>query len=187
MKKLIKALFVAVFLLLILSEGVIQYFARDPMRDSEFDQILVLCLSGEKDNPIVIDRAKVGAEAWRRWPNAKIIVTGNGRRHQVEAIKSWLLMEGVPESTIAEETESTDTWENIAFSKKLFPPESRVLVVTTEFHQPRALAFARIQGLRASTFGKDPRKYATGLHYAIREIFANVKGMFLILKFEIGG
>ena len=62
----------------------------------------------------------------------------------------WLIAQGVPAADVLAETASGDTRENIRNAVALLgrAPE-RVLIVTSDYHVPRAVQIARDQGLQA--------------------------------------
>jgi uncharacterized SAM-binding protein YcdF (DUF218 family) len=67
---------------------------------------------------------------------------------EAEAIKRGLLSHGIPNNRILLEDQSTDTVENIRFSRKLIPEYlEEGLVVTNDFHLYRAKSIAKDQGL----------------------------------------
>lgn len=53
----------------------------------------------------------------------------------------------------------------------------QALVVTQEFHLPRALFYARRLGIDAAGVRADRRPYARRLWYAVREVGARVKAV----------
>lgn len=167
------------------SESLVFFYSRDPIKDQQFDYILLLGVSGPTTQNLAIDRAKNTIEALSLWPQAQLIITGNEKFREVSRYKEYLKDSGYNTSKFLVETQSTDTWENIAFSKKIIPEGSRVLIITTEFHQPRSLAIARVQGLRASLFGRDPRSYSAWFIYFVRERGANIKWLFNFLIYKL--
>jgi uncharacterized SAM-binding protein YcdF (DUF218 family) len=67
---------------------------------------------------------------------------------EAECIKRELIKLGISESRILLENRSTDTYENINYSRKLIPKNAQSgLVVTNTFHIYRAVSIARDQGL----------------------------------------
>lgn len=74
-------------------------------------------------------------------------------RGEISLYKKLLSQYGHQE--FIEETQSTVTWENMKFSKKMINENARVLIVTSEYHQPRALAMAKSLGMKAAVFGED--------------------------------
>ncbi|RSD25466.1 YdcF family protein [Mesobacillus subterraneus] len=88
-------------------------------------------------------------------PNTIVIASG-GRGpgediSEAESIKRELMDHGIEESRILLEDKSTDTYENIRFSKELIPEDAATgLVVTNDFHIYRAKMIARKEGLDLS-------------------------------------
>lgn len=154
---------------LILSELAVAWLSKNPSKGTNFDIILLLGANGDLSSPVTRDRAQNAAEAAFRWPNAKIVTTGNERRGEITAYKTLLSGHGVASDRIIEETQSRNTWDNIVYSKPLIPEGAHVLLVTSEYHQPRALAIARALGLNASSYGRDPRKYQDAAYFFLKE------------------
>lgn len=154
---------------LVLSEVIVAWLARKPAKETDFDVILLLGANGNISSPVTADRAQNAAEAASRWPNTKIVMTGNERQGEVSAYKTLLSMHGIAVDRIIEETQSRNTWDNITYSKSLIPIGARVLLVTSEYHQPRALAIARALGVNAYSYGRDPRKYQDALYFFLKE------------------
>ena len=62
---------------------------------------------------------------------------------------SWLVSAGIDEQRIHREGASTDTVENLVFSKKIIGrDDASIGIVTNNFHLYRALRIAEKQGLR---------------------------------------
>ncbi len=79
-----------------------------------------------------------------------------------EAMKRYLLEQGIPEEQILPETESTTTLENMRFSKKLIDsvkPDAKVAFSTTNYHVFRGGMFARQAGMKASGMGSRTKWY----------------------------
>ena len=164
------------------AEGLVFFYSRNPVRDKRFDYIFLLGIKGDLGREHMFDCAKLAAEARKLWPEAKLVITGNEEYQEVTDLKKAVVADGVSPEGIIEETQSQDTWDNIGLSQKLIPPDARVLIVTSEFHQRRSLAIAEVLGIRASIYGQDPRFYVTTPYYYIRERGANVVWLFLFLK-----
>lgn len=63
-------------------------------------------------------------------------------------MRSWLMTRGVPDNMILSEDQARNTQQNIENSMSLLPPEAkRVLLVTSDYHLPRAMAIARDLGV----------------------------------------
>lgn len=76
---------------------------------------------------------------------------------EAECIKRELMQNGIEESRVLLEDKSTDTYQNIRFSKKFIPEKAEIgLVVTNDFHIFRSKMIAdneelKINGLPAKT------------------------------------
>ena len=119
-------------------------------------------------------------------PEAACIVSGGQGPgediSEAEAMRIYLLGKGVDESRVFMEDKSTNTFENIRFSKKILEENHlspTVVIATQEFHQYRAQAFAG----RAGLTGAGPCTCRTPsyllLCYWVRE-FAAISRMLLL-------
>lgn len=141
---------------------------------TDYDYILLLGANGDLTSTVTRDRASNAAKAKSRWPQAQFILSGNEKRGEVAVYKILLSKEG--HTDFLEEGESKNTWNNMQNSRPLMAQiDPRVLIVTSEYHQPRALAMARSLGMKAEAFGEDPRRYKKALLFFIKERFSNLK------------
>jgi uncharacterized SAM-binding protein YcdF (DUF218 family) len=145
-----------------------------------FDYILVLGTKSSVDSPVTQDRARNAAMAKRQFPHAKIILTGNEEFKEVTNFKMLLRQNSIED--VLEETLSKNTWDNMYNSLKLMHPQPKVLVVTSEYHQPRSLTIARSIGMRANAFGTDSKKYRRARFYFFKERISNLLYTPSILK-----
>ena len=79
-----------------------------------------------------------------------------------EAMKRYLLEQGIEESQIMAETRSTTTLENMKFSQELISqekPNAKVAFSTTNYHVFRGGMFAREAGMHASGMGSKTKWY----------------------------
>ena len=79
-----------------------------------------------------------------------------------ECIRNYLLEQGVPAERIVTEDRSTDTFENMKFSKEkilVIDPEGKVGFATTNYHVFRSGLFARRVKMRALGVGAPTRWY----------------------------
>ena len=73
-----------------------------------------------------------------------------------EAMSRYLLSQGIPAERIMQENQSRNTYENMAFSKKLIEekdPDAKVLYATTNYHVFRSGVWAGLAGLKAEGVG----------------------------------
>ena len=78
------------------------------------------------------------------------------------AMKHYLMEHGVPESRIVEEDQSSDTFENMKFSKEKIieiDPSGRIAFSTTNYHVFRSGLFARRVKMRAVGIGAKTKWY----------------------------
>ena len=79
-----------------------------------------------------------------------------------EAMKRYLLEQGIPEEYILAETNSTTTYENMKFSKELIEkinPSAKIAFSTTNYHVMRAGILACKAGLEAEGMGARTKWY----------------------------
>ncbi|MDI9520338.1 MAG: YdcF family protein [Bacillota bacterium] len=114
-----------------------------------------------------------------------IIVTGargdNEPATEASIMKAWLVWKGVPENMIQMDETSMNTRENIKNAMKLLPQGTMdVLIVTSDYHLPRALQIARDLGLNPSG-AASPIKQEYWLKNHARETLA--WGKYILQKF----
>ena len=77
-------------------------------------------------------------------------------------MKQYLLEQGIPEDHIIEEDQSTDTHENMRFSKEKIlerKPDAKIAFATTNYHVFRSGLFARRVKMRAVGMGAKTKWY----------------------------
>lgn len=104
-------------------------------------------------------RLQAALNAYLEHPMPVVSCGGQGDNEPApegEVMTKWLLDAGVsPEHAIAE-TASTSTEENVKNALALLPEGvGRILIVTSDYHLPRALAIARDQGADACGVGAE--------------------------------
>ena len=90
-------------------------------------------------------------------------------------MRDWLVERGVPAEDVLMDDASFNTRQNIANAKKIMPEDTkRVLIVTSQYHLPRAMALAGDMGLETEGVGSPIKLiYWPKNHY--REALAWVK------------
>ena len=103
-------------------------------------------------SPAFTRRLQAALRLYRSGRVTRIVVSGGAKPgdHYTEggAGCHYLLKQGVPKSSLACETKSRSTWENLLFSKPLLGGEP-VWLVTDAPHLPRALLLAQRLGIAA--------------------------------------
>lgn len=122
--------------------------------EPDLDCIMVLGAQVRDDGPSVVLRYRLDAAAdyLMANPRTRCIVSGgqgpNEPAAEAQVMAEYLQERGIDGSRIAIEDQSENTFENISNCMALLEaPESRVGIVTNDFHLFRALAIARKAGL----------------------------------------
>lgn len=122
-------------------------------------------------SPMLEDRIQTALELYQRGKVKRILVSGDHGRveyDEVNAMKDYLLAAGVPASDIFLDHAGFDTYDSLYRAKHIFQVNSAI-VVTQEFHLPRAVYIARSIGLDAVGMAADKRPYASIRYNKLRE------------------
>ncbi len=125
------------------------------------------------------DRVLTGLELYRQGKVEKLLLSGDHGRQaydEVNAMRDYLLKQGVPAQDIFMDHAGFDTYSSMYRARDVFQVRD-VIVVTQAFHLPRAVFLARSLGLEAVGLVADRRTYtqASRLKSAVREPLARVK------------
>lgn len=166
-------------------QGLIIYAISSSNEAVEVDYVLVLGagLRGEEPSLTLSRRLDKSLEYLEMNPSVKAIVSGGQGPGETiteaEAMKRFLVKNGIEEQRIIKEDKSTNTKENIMFSKEILDRiengEIReIVIISSEFHLLRAQFLAKRNGLISYGIpAKTPRIVV--LNYFMREYFAVVK------------
>ncbi|MDO1509697.1 MULTISPECIES: YdcF family protein [unclassified Neisseria] len=119
---------------------------KDEIRPA--DAALVLGNAVNKDgrpNPCLRSRVAAAAELYHADKVPKLVVAGgtdSDGSNEAQHMKAIAIELGVPESRIAMEGKSENTYENIRFSSVQLTNNSNVVIVSADFHLQRALWLA---------------------------------------------
>jgi vancomycin permeability regulator SanA len=122
------------------------------------------------------DRLDDAATLYRNGRVSALLVSGdNGTTTHDEptAMRDYLAAHGVPAAQIIRDYAGFDTHDSCVRAKRIFGVD-RALVVTQEFHLPRAVFLCRQAGIEAAGVA-DPHPGGVGLRFTLREIPAAVK------------
>lgn len=112
-------------------------------------------------------RLRRAIEVWRAAP-APLVVSGFG---EAEVMADWLLVRGVPESSIVLEPQARSTNENLERSRALLPDAACLTVVTSGFHVLRTRVWAWHLGIPVQLVAAPTPKTSRVKNYA-REVVA---------------
>lgn len=126
-----------------------------------YDAIIVLgaqVLPDGRPNVQLEWRLEAALKAWQDHPCLIVACGAQGvdePRPEADVMRDWLIEKGVPEDQVFAENTSFNTRENIENAMALLAdhPVSRVVVVTSDYHLPRALALCRDAGVVAGGIG----------------------------------
>jgi uncharacterized SAM-binding protein YcdF (DUF218 family) len=133
--------------------------------EAENDCIIVLGAqvkaSGEPSEAL-LRRMKVALDSWRKWPRYIICCGGQGADEPMaegDFMREWFIKQGVPETGVVSENTSVNTKQNLANALRIMGERYllKALIVTSDYHLPRALAIAADLGINAQGAGSASR------------------------------
>ncbi len=151
--------------------------------EKDYDAIIVLgaqVLSTGEPNTQLQWRLDAALDAWRLRQVPVVVCGAQGKDEplpEAEAMKKYLAERGVPEEQILTDPDSFNTNENLKNAGKLLKEREdvkKVLIVTSDYHVPRAMALAGDMGYEASGLGA-PCKPEYWIKNHAREALAWVK------------
>lgn len=183
---LLPALFVAVTCLLIplgmrATVSPFVYESIDELPRAEVAIVLGASVVAGKPSPILADRANAAIALYSAGKVGKILVTGdNGALSydEVTPVRKYLLDAGVPAQDIFLDHAGFDTYSSMYRAQAVFQAQSAV-IVTQDFHLPRALWIARHLGL--SAYGVTAEGGRGSAYDYLREIPASLKALVDVL------
>jgi SanA protein len=131
-------------------------------------------------SPMLADRLTVAERLYRAGKVRKILLSGDHGRadyDEVDAMKTKLLLDGIPERDVFTDHAGFDTLDTMIRARKVFDVRS-ALVVTQKFHMPRALWLGHQAGLTVHGVVADLHGYGSERRKSTaREWFARVKAV----------
>lgn len=151
---------------------IMAYVTQRKAKAEKADYIIVLgCgLVNHQVTPLLKSRLDRALELYQQQSafgyKSKLVVTG-GQGHdeklsEAEAMKNYLVLEGVDETDVFLEDRAVNTYENMLFSKQLIEKESlayQAIFVSNNFHVFRSQLFAKEVGLSAKGTGSQTAAY----------------------------
>ncbi|MBR3125592.1 MAG: YdcF family protein [Mogibacterium sp.] len=139
-------------------------------RSKDFDYVIIHgagLIDGEKVSRLLQERLDKAIVVYRKDPSPTKLIPSGGKGSdenisEAEAMKRYLLEQGIPESDIIMEDKSTTTLENLKFSKDIIDSrEGRkyTSLVTSNYHVYRALRYCRRVGLKCKGIGSHVALY----------------------------
>ena len=132
-------------------------------------------------SPWLAHRLDAAADLYTSGRVEAILVSGDNRRagyDEPTVMRSYLLSQGIPEQAIAVDYAGFDTYDTCVRARRIFGIE-RALLVTQDFHEPRAVAICRSVGLDVDGVG-DSRAHSDRIGWTVswvRERAAAIKAV----------
>lgn len=144
------------------------------------DAIIVLGAGVKNDgtpSDILADRLETSIEVYNEGGASALILSGDHGReeyNEVGAMKDYVLNNNIDESRVFMDHAGFSTYDTMYRAKEIFKVKSAV-IVTNEYHLPRALYIARKLGIEAYGVKSDKRGYQLMDSYKKREVLAKLK------------
>lgn len=144
------------------------------------DAIIVLGAGVKNDgtpSDILADRLETSIEVYNEGAAGALILSGDHGReeyNEVGAMKDYVLKNNIDESIVFMDHAGFSTYDTMYRAKEIFKVKSAV-IVTNEYHLPRALYIARKLGIEAYGVKSDKRGYQLMDSYKKREALAKLK------------
>jgi vancomycin permeability regulator SanA len=125
-------------------------------------------------SPVLYDRVLTAAELYRAGRVEKILMSGDNPTENYDepsAMKETAVRLGVPESDVVLDFAGRRTYDTCYRAKEIFEIQKAVLV-TQEFHLPRALYLCNNLGVDSIGITADRRKYEAEKYWKFREFFS---------------
>lgn len=153
------------------------------------DYIVVLgagLLHGDELSASLLYRLEKAVEVHKKTPETPIIVSGGQGADETiseaQAMKTYLVSQGIPEDIILMEDKSTNTSENLRYSKEIMEAHgtstNQISLITNGFHMHRASFLAKQEGLQVY---RQPAKglWSVEVCFYVREFFGVVRAYIL--------
>ena len=159
-------LYFAVAFLNFLTVSVLYQFNHPRYRQDYIIALGAGLIDGERVTPLLARRIDTAISFYRRQlaktkKEAKLLMSGgqgsDEKISEAQAMKNYALSQGVPEEDILLEDKSTNTLENMRFSKAIMEQRSpegyQAIFTSNNYHIFRAGMYAREAGLKADGLG----------------------------------
>lgn len=150
-------------------------------RPQDTQAIIVLGAQVKEDGSLSLQlqwRLDKALEVWQAYPQPIVVCGAQGDNEPVTeagAMRAYLLQNGVPDADIFVEDQSFNTRQNLKNARQLLGEDVRkVLIVTSNYHLPRAMALAQDTGFEPTGAGSPIKWYYWPKNH-FREALAWVK------------
>lgn len=165
-------------------EGILVYYSRQKSLPGT-DYILVLGaqVKGKVISRTLLRRLDTAVLYMRENIKTIAIVSGGvnekGSLSEAEAMRQYLVKQGIDNRRIIKEEKSRNTFENIRYCKPMLKENATVAIVTNGFHIFRSLRIAKKQGLSRVKGIAAPTDRILCVNYYVREAAGVMKDLLL--------
>lgn len=135
---------------------------------------------------VLHDRMATAVSLYEAGHVDKLLLSGDNRSHDYNepaAMMAYALAHGVDPADIQPDYAGLRTYDTCYRARHIFGVETAVLV-TQEFHLPRALFICRNMGIQAIGVESDLRPYSRARWFAIRETWATLLALWDVVKHQ---
>ena len=159
---------------------IIKNARTDPDPERPYLVVLGAAVYGDQPSLTLVRRLEGARDYLLAYPERVAIVSGGmGKGETIteaEAMRKWLIANGIDEDRILPEDRATSTQENLSFSFDIIrgrgdDPDGNVAIVSSAYHLFRAKSMARLQGVEAAGVAAPWGYPMVMLNYFIREAF----------------
>ncbi|MHB8877374.1 MAG: SanA/YdcF family protein [Myxococcaceae bacterium] len=139
-------------------------------------------LGADQPSPVLAERLDMAIELYRAKRVKKLLVSGdNSERYHDEtrAMKRYAVVKGVPAADVVGDFAGFSTYDSCYRAREIFGVR-RAVLVTQDFHLPRALYIANGLGIDAWGVAADEGKPESG-EYELRELWARPLALAMVL------
>ena len=132
--------------------------------------------SGDRLSTVLRDRMDTAIQLYRLGSVSKLLVSGDGvssRYNEPAAMKAYALRHGIPEEDVIADMGGRRTYDSCHRARHLFDVQDAILV-TQQFHLPRALFLCGYLDIEAVGVSADRRPYRGARWYEVRETAATL-------------
>jgi SanA protein len=150
-----------------------------PSRDVGLVLGTVRLLRSGSVNPHFQARIDAAAELYRQGKARHLLLSGDNHRRGYDEptdMKEALLAKGVPGSVMTLDYAGFRTLDSVVRAKKVFG-QTKLTLITDDFHAPRAVFLSRHFGIDAVAFSAEPVSLNRSIRSRVRELAARVKAV----------
>lgn len=146
--------------------------------------VLGASVSNEGDlSTVLTDRMLTAIDLYHSGKVQRFLLSGDHGRQQydeVNSMKNFLIEHRINAKDIFLDHAGFDTYNSLVRAKKIFDV-NKAIIITQNFHLPRAVFIGRSIGIDTYGVKADKREYRNMYKLQFRELFANVKAVYEVL------